>query len=132
MAASNTSLIPSPNDLLMVIPRLAQKFGSFAFYNLSEHVDFAYNRVKSRANYIAGTTATNVTTATVTGASAFAQDTAALVAAQGAADTGFFAWMADAFNFEGARGFGGMLTYFGSRWALATFVVVMPEQAVKT
>lgn len=124
-AVTNSSLIPSPNDLLMAFPRLAQKVGTFAFFHMPEQVDAVLNKIMNGGSIIADATATNVTTASITTASsAFAQDTAAALAAQDPLDSGFFAWMADAINFEGFRGFGGMLSYFGSRWALATFMVV--------
>lgn len=115
--AVNASLVPSPNDLLMVFPRLAR----FAMQQLPE-------LIKGGGSVIAEATADNMTTATVTSSASamFAQNTAAAIAAAAAeaADDGMFSWLMSAFNFDGVRGLGGMFSYFSSRWALATFTVV--------
>ncbi|GAB7343203.1 hypothetical protein MBLNU457_1269t1 [Dothideomycetes sp. NU457] len=116
----NGTLIPSAKDLLMVIPRLAQ----YAFYQLPEQVDSVYSKIRSGGSIIADATAMNTTTATITNATSMAAQTSAAAAqvAAESADNGFFSWFMSTFNFEGA-GFGGMFSYFSSRWALATFAV---------
>lgn len=105
----------------MVIPRLAQ----YAFYQLPEQVDSVYSKIRSGGSIIADATAMNTTTATITNATSVAAQTSAAAAqiASESADNGFFSWFMTTFNFEGA-GFGGMFSYFSSRWALATFAVV--------
>jgi hypothetical protein len=116
--AVNASLVPSPMDLLMVFPRLAQKAGLFAM-QLPE-------MIKGSGSIIAEATATNMTTAVLTSSSsaaAFVQETAAAIASDGA-DSGMFSWLMPVLDFEGVRGLGGMFSYFSSRWALATFTVV--------
>jgi len=118
---TNGTLIPSAKDLLMVIPRLAQ----YAFYQLPEQMDSIYSKIRSGGSMIADATAMNTTTATITNTSNIAAQTSAAAAqvASESADNGFFSWFMTTFNFEGA-GFGGMFSYFSSRWALATFAVV--------
>ena len=111
----------------MVFPRLVQKAGSFAVFELPEHMESMLSMIKSGGSVIANATSTNVSTPAMTEVtSAFAQSTTvvATAAAQEAAERGSLAWLTGAFNFEGVRGFGGMFTYFSSRWAIATFLVV--------
>jgi len=117
---TNGTLIPSAKDLLMVIPRLAQYV-----YHLPQQMDSVYSKIRSGGSMITDATAMNTTTAIITNTSSTAAQTSAAVvqAASESVDTGFFSWFMNTFNFEGA-GFGGMFSYFSSRWALATFAVV--------
>ena len=119
---ANASLIPSANDLLMVIPRLAR----LAVYRLPEQMDTVINKIRNGGSVIAEATSTDTITSSVTEMSNATLQTspAAIEAASTASQRGVFAWLINAFNFEGARGFGGMFSYFSSRWALATFAIV--------
>lgn len=128
--AANASFVPSGTDLLLMVPRLAMKLGSFALSNLPEHVDSVFGIMKNEGSIIAdatggdivNATASNISTAFSHGTSAAAATAAAMTAA--APENGFLSYMTMPFTFEGVRGFGGMFSYLGSRWALTTFVVV--------
>ncbi|KAF2148943.1 hypothetical protein K461DRAFT_282420 [Myriangium duriaei CBS 260.36] len=122
--AANSSLIPSAMDLVMVLPRLAQRAGSFASQLLPEQVDSVLHKIRHGGSVIADATSTNVSTATMTKSvmSQFVQATAAAKLLQ-PDDPGLFSWFSSTLHFEGARGFGSMFSYFSSRWALATFTV---------
>ena len=110
----------------MVFPRLAQKAGTFAFFELPEHMESVLSMLKSGGSVMANATSTNMSTPAITEVtSAFAQSTAVTgKVASKAAESGMLSWFTGTFSFEGAKGFGGMFTYFSSRWALATFMVV--------
>jgi hypothetical protein len=75
-AASNSSMLPSAMDLLLVVPRLAQRAGSFAWDHMPEAVDKIWNGggsvIADATGTIANTTVTNTT-------SIFAQNTAAIL-----------------------------------------------------
>lgn len=121
VSTSNGTLIPSVKDLFLVIPRLAH----YAFHQLPEQVDSIYGKIRTGGSVIADATATNTTAAMVTNTSSVLAQTSAATdsASVEAINGGFLSWFMDTFNFEGA-GFGGMFSYFTSRWALATFAVV--------
>ncbi|PNS18652.1 hypothetical protein CAC42_5191 [Sphaceloma murrayae] len=120
----NGSLVPSARDLIMVFPRLAQRAGAFAWY-IPDQVDSLVSKMRQGGSVIAHATSANKSMATVTTSSAsiFIQNTAVPEASVQANSTGLFSWVSSAVHFEGFRGFGGMFSYFGSRWALATFAV---------
>lgn len=123
--ATNSSMIPSAKDLIMVLPRLAQRAGSFALY-LPDQVDSVFSKIRNGGSIIADATTANTSgpTATTSSATFFIQNTAAAAAVPTPGDgTGLFSWVSSTMHFEGFRGFGGMFSYFGSRWALATFAV---------
>ncbi|KAG8627761.1 hypothetical protein KVT40_003634 [Elsinoe batatas] len=122
--ASNTSMIPSAKDLIMVFPRLAQRAGSFAWY-LPDQMDSMLSKIRNGGSVIAHATGANTSAPSVTTSSAsiFIQNTAIPEASVAGNSTGLFSWVSSTVHFEGFRGFGGMFSYFGSRWALATFAV---------
>lgn len=129
--AANTSFVPSGTDLLLMVPRLAFKLGSFAFSNLPEHVDSVFGKMSNGGSIIADATAGDIMNATASNMStAFSAGTstasaaAAATTSAAASENGFLSYITMPFTFEGVRGFGGMFSYLGSRWALATFVVV--------
>lgn len=121
--ATNVSLVPSVKDLLMVFPRLAH----LVIDRLPEGMDAVFSStIKNSSDaVVANATVTNITATTFAHVESVvaAQTSAAAHAASTAAESGFFSWMTDLLQFEGV-GFGGMLSYFSSRWALATFAVV--------
>ncbi|KAF4555451.1 ASI1-like protein [Elsinoe fawcettii] len=120
---TNTSIIPTAKDLIMVFPRLAQRAGSFAWY-LPDQMDSMLSKIRNGGSVIADATAANKSIPIATSsASLFIQNTAVPEASAIANSTGLFSWVSSSVHFEGFRGFGGMFSYFGSRWALATFAV---------
>lgn len=106
----------------MVFPRLAH----LAIDLLPPGIDSIFGHVvrNSSESVAANATAMNTTISSVaTNVSAAAAQTSAVVdSASKATGNGFFNWMSDLMQFESV-GFGGMLSYFSSRWALATFAV---------
>ncbi|EON60852.1 hypothetical protein W97_00062 [Coniosporium apollinis CBS 100218] len=127
MANTTSSYFPSSRDLLMAVPRLAQRLGSFAFH-LPDQFDNLLGKVQDGGSVIAEPTTTSSVNATViTSAAGFAQDSAAASFAAGAAGTaapavqGWFGWM----NFENLRNLGGIFMYLTSRWAMATFAAAI-------
>lgn len=124
--ADNSSVIPSAKDLIMVLPRLARKAGSFALFDLPEHADTVWTMIKNGGIVIANATGANTTSPSLTHtSSAFVQATSAAAdMTLEMADSKFSTWLSSAYSFESIRGFGGMFTYFSSRWAIATFAMV--------
>jgi len=120
--ATNTSFVPSARDLLLVFPRLARKAG-YAFYQFPDQVDSVFSKIMSGGSIIADATAANMTAMAATqSSSAFVQATpVADAAAADVIERGMFSWFTSAV--EHVR-FGGMFSYFSSRWALATFTLV--------
>jgi hypothetical protein len=133
--ASNTSVVPSAMDLLMVFPRLAQRAGLY----LPEAVEDIMDKVWSGGSTIAQATAedaainatsTNITSAVVQ--EVIAQSTtdgmqAAFQRAwvQGTTTEGssIFGMMLQTFG--RIKNFGGIFSYLTSRWALATFTAAI-------
>ena len=122
--ATNASLIPSVKDLLLVFPRLAH----LLIDQLPEGMDAMFGNVLKNSSdaVVANVTVGNVTATTIAQVESIVAaqtSTAAHAASDAVEKSGFFSWMTDLLQFEGV-GFGGMLSYFSSRWALATFAVV--------
>ena len=139
---SNASFIPSAMDLLLVVPRLAQRAGSFAFFHVPEAVDTFAAKVFSAAaapgSIIADATAQQtVLNSTMTNTSeAFTQSTAAAVLnaalREGWAGSGGEGSSASSSMFvsimQGVarlKNFGGIFSYLTSRWALTTFTAAV-------
>lgn len=129
---ANTTFIPSSADLLNVVPRLVRKLGDIALAALPEHMDAVVGKLRDGGSVIAEATAGDVANMTASNATAaFAQgaDTVAATAAAAAnaavEGAGWLSYVIGPFSFslEGLRGFGGMFSYLGSRWALTTFTL---------
>lgn len=128
--ANNASYVPSSADLLMVVPRLARKLGQFAINALPEQMESVVGKLRSGGSVIAeattidmvNTTSSNTTAAFAQAASTVAR-TAAAAATPLADQGGFVSYITAPFNSDTIRGFGGMFSYLGSRWALTTFVI---------
>ncbi|KAI9770558.1 MAG: hypothetical protein M1840_003148 [Geoglossum simile] len=127
-SASNGSwfFLPSPHDILMVVPRLVGGIGSFAFVTVPERVDdligLGYGgRVREIAE-ATGEGGTNVA-GTVASIMDFAQGeggaSAAADAAAGGAHTGGRS------TFQAIRGFGSVFTYMTSHWAIVCFTMAI-------
>ena len=125
---NNASLIAM--DLLLVVPRLAQRAGSF-FY-MPEAMD-NIGKIWNGGSIIADATGQQTVNSTITNTSlaAFAQSTAATMSAassgawqEGAEDATLSMIGHVAQAFARLKNFGGVFTYLTSKWALATFVAV--------
>lgn len=127
-AGNATSYLnPSPRDLLLAIPRVVHRAGTFAFFTLPEHLDsLLSNRYGVRI--IPEATAGGVSLlATTPGAAFVPQDQAAgamagATAAVGGGDT--MGGVESAMGLNSVRGFGGILSYLTSKWALSCFTMV--------
>lgn len=131
---SNASLIPSAMDLLLVVPRLAQRAGSFAFYHMPEAMDNIAGKMWSGGSMIADATGQQTANSTITNTSAaLAQSTAAAVDAlafsqawrEGGdeATSSIFGMVVQGIG--RLKNLGGIFSYLTSRWALATFTAAI-------
>lgn len=133
---ANTSLIPSAMDLLLVVPRLAQRAGSFAMFHVPEAVDNIAGKIWSGGSVIADATAqkTVANMTIINTSSAFAQNTAASVLGTSMREAWSKAGPADessptlltsiGHGLAKMKNVGGVFSYLTSRWAITTFVVV--------
>jgi len=137
--ASNTSVVPSAMDLLMVFPRLAHRAGSFL--HMPEVVEDVMDKVWSGGSTIAHATAgkeainatlTNVTSVAATAQEAIAQSTSAGMQAafqrawiQGTTTEGSSIVGMMLQTMARIKNFGGIFSYLTSRWALATFAAAI-------
>lgn len=135
-AIANSSLIPSAMDLLLVVPRLAQRVGSFAMFHMPEAVDNIAGKIWSGGSVIADATAQKtVANMTITNTSiAFTQNTAASLleasiqeawskAADDSSTSSSF-MMSVGHGLAKIKNVGGVFSYLTSRWAITTFAVV--------
>lgn len=127
MPSNATSFRPSSLDLLLAVPRLAQRAGSFAL-SFPDKVDQFIDRVRQGGSYIAESTTSRIlNTTTITSAASFGQaGSAAGSFTQSAAGTGQAPAEAvgNTLSFNNMRSIGGIFSYVTSRWALVTFIAV--------
>jgi len=121
--ATNDTIIPSPSDLLMVVPRLARKMASLAAALLPDQVESVMAEFKNQGSIIADATSSAVENATATFVQQSTASEAAAAATASASQGGFLSYFTMPFSPDGIRGFGGMFAYIGSRWALSTFAI---------
>ena len=133
VGTTNASLIPTAAmDILLAVPRLAQRAGSFAFFHMPEAMDNMAGKIFNGGSMIADATGQQTANSTITNTSnAFAQSTAAALDAafreawtEGGDDTtsSVFGMMLQGLG--RLKSFGGMFSYLTSRWALATLTAV--------
>lgn len=115
-------LNPSPMDLLLLLPRMVLRAGTFALVTVPERLD---NMV------LRGMAGTVIASATGAEAHDFAgvpvssiQGTAAATLAAAGTDGAPSGGLSQAFSFQNIRSFGGVFTYLTSKWALGCFTVV--------
>ncbi|KAI9797143.1 MAG: hypothetical protein M1833_005658 [Piccolia ochrophora] len=128
-AANATSYLnPSPMDLLLAIPRLAQRAGILAFYTIPEHIDEVLGRGLDRTAIAEATRgrASNSTAAAMSRRS-FAQNVNAAMASStsAAGDTAQAGDLANSLSFYNIRNFGAVFTYVTSKWALTCCTVAI-------
>jgi len=129
---SNTSLLPSAKDLLLVVPRLAQRAGAFALH-IPEAMDNIAGIIWNGGSFIADATGKEAANSTITNTSAaFAESTVSTLntAFSQAWREGGESTTSSLLGFTaGAIGrlknFGGIFAYLTSRWALATFTAAI-------
>ena len=133
VTTANASLIPAAMDLLLVVPRLAQKAGSYALYHMPEGFDNIAGKIFNGGSMIADATGQQRANSTITNTSrAFVQST---MAAGGlldptlreggqemGANSSMFGMLLQ--GLAKIKNFGGIFSYLTSRWALATFTAV--------
>ncbi|KAI9874904.1 MAG: hypothetical protein M1830_009140 [Pleopsidium flavum] len=128
LSAGNATsyLNPSPMDLLLAVPRMLLRAGSFAFVTVPEHIDnmvargFAGTVIASAT----GGEAQQAVAAAVSGAG-LAQGTAAATVATAGAERAHAGGLSQAFAFQNIRNFGGVFSYLTSKWALGCFTVAI-------
>jgi hypothetical protein len=120
-AMNNASMLPSVADLLLVVPRLAQRAGSFAWDHMPEAVDNIAGKIWNGGSVIADATGTT-TNSTVTNTSTIlAQNTAAILEASvrealnraGKEEASSF-WTNVADGFMKLKNVGGIFSYLSS------------------
>ncbi|CAK3923756.1 related to ASI3 integral membrane E3 ubiquitin ligase, role in negative regulation of amino acid uptake [Lecanosticta acicola] len=131
-AANNASFIPSARDLILVIPRLAQRASSFALFHMPDAMDNIAGKIFNGGSVIADATSQSTTAdSTITNASSFAQSTAAALEATfreawtDGEDRGSSIFMSIVQVIGKLKNFGGIFSYLTSRWALTTFTAAI-------
>ncbi|KAF2808409.1 uncharacterized protein BDZ99DRAFT_572278 [Mytilinidion resinicola] len=114
---NSTSIFPNSMDLLMVVPRLLQRAGSFA-----EHMDTMFGKLRSGGSVIAGPTTSQIANATITRIGTFAQESISSAATSALRDQDDTAGMS---FFQTMKSVGGFFNYMTSKWAIATFVTAI-------
>ncbi|KAK4574727.1 hypothetical protein LTR86_001568 [Recurvomyces mirabilis] len=131
LTSSNASWIPSASDLFLVVPRLAQRAGNFAFH-MPGAMDNLAGKIWNGGSVIADATAQHTANSTITNTSAFVQSTGTAILDA----VGREAW-AEAVDETSSilglfvqgvarlKNFGGIFSYLTSKWALATFTIAI-------
>lgn len=110
--STNSSLVPSSTDLLLLVPRLARNMADLALRWIPKD-----NMTES--DHLLNVTATAIHQTASSPAAA-----AAAAAAASPSSSGYLSFLSLPFSADAIKGFGGMFAYIGSRWALATFAIV--------
>ena len=118
-------------DLLLVVPRLAQRAGSF--FHMHEAVDSIAGKIFNGGSVIADATGHTANSTITNTSNSLSQSTAAAVNAafrEAFRDTGDTAASSSFFGmflqgFARLKNFGGVFSYLTSRWALATFTAAI-------
>lgn len=131
-------------DLLLVVPRLAQKAGSFAIYHMPEAVDNIAGKIWSGGGSMIADATMQETVANMTitnTSSSFAQNTGgsmleasireAWSKAAAANESGDTLLMSVGHALAKLKNVGGIFSYLTSRWAITTFAVVSLIVALK-
>lgn len=136
LSATNlTSYLHSiPKDLLLLVPRIVLRTGSFAFVTIPEQLDHVLG-LRNGGRVIAEATrdgTQNMASAALTSAGLAQGATpgiAEAVAAEATAAQG--SSLSQVFTFQQIRNFGGVFSYVTSKWALGCFVVVSNSFVLK-
>ncbi|KAH0290162.1 hypothetical protein KCU62_g3713, partial [Aureobasidium sp. EXF-3399] len=110
--STNSSLVPSSSDLLLLVPRLARNMADLAMrWMPKDNMTIAF----------ANNSSSDMVNRTATLIHHVASSTAAPAALP--SSTGYLSFLSTPFSADAIKGFGGMFAYIGSRWALATFAI---------
>ena len=122
-----TSYVPSAMDLFLVVPRLAQRAGAYAFYYMPDGFDGLFAMLRDSGSHIAEATTAERINATITNATAMfatqAQD-AASTAATAISDT-LEEKSALSMILDNLKTFGGIFSYMSSKWAMTTILTAV-------
>ncbi|KAF2103111.1 hypothetical protein NA57DRAFT_32965 [Rhizodiscina lignyota] len=126
---ANSSLVPSPRDLLLVLPRLAQRAGAFAFYTVPEHLDGILGKMRDGGSIIAESTMAeklNATASNTTRGFFRSASAPSVLRTAGATAAQTNAAVAESINdniwsFKTIRNLSSMFSYLMTRWALGVF-----------
>ncbi|KAI4757613.1 hypothetical protein E4T52_10482 [Aureobasidium sp. EXF-3400] len=110
--ATNSSLVPSSSDLLLLVPRLARNMADLAM---------RWMPADTMTAPIANASSEHLLNSTATLVHQAASSTVAPAALP--SSTGYLSFLTLPFSADAIKGFGGMFAYIGSRWALATFAI---------
>lgn len=126
-SASNATsfLNPSPMDLLLLVPRMVLRAGTFALVTVPERIDSMVLRgmagtVIASATGAEAQLAANMPVSSIHGTAAATIAAAGTEGVQGGG-------LSQAFAFQNIRNFGGVFTYLTSKWALGCFTVVRSQ-----
>lgn len=132
---TNASIIPAAAmDILLAVPRLAQRAGSYALFHMPEAFDSVAGKIFNGGSIIADATGQHSANSTITNTSShFAQNTASSVLdaafreafqkTEDEATASVFGMMLQ--GFAKVKNFGAVFSYLTSRWALATFTAAI-------
>lgn len=115
-----TSLFPSAMDLVLAVPRLAQRAGTFAFSYVPEQLEELVGRVRDGGSVIAEPTVANTTRNATT---VFEQGTTAPTASETIMARA--APEASGGLLQNLKSLGGIFTYLTSRWGVTTLVLAI-------
>ncbi|KAF2755423.1 hypothetical protein EJ05DRAFT_512938 [Pseudovirgaria hyperparasitica] len=122
---SNSTLTRSSLDLLLAVPRLAQRAGEFALIYLPEQLDAIIGKARSGGSMIADPTAPDTNhSAIMTSLGQFVQNSIASATAS-PTTSGTTLDTASPFSMTSIRSFGGIFSYLMSKWALATVITAI-------
>ncbi|KAI5276410.1 hypothetical protein E4T47_00695 [Aureobasidium subglaciale] len=116
---SNSTLVPSSSDLLLLVPRLARNMVHLARRFLPDSSLPHANMTETVASPLLNKTATFIHE---TMASAIAPTASAAAHALPESST-YLSYLTFPFSADSIKNFGGVFSYIGSRWALATFAI---------
>ena len=128
-SASNATsfLNPSPRDLLLAVPRMIARVGSFAFVTVPERVDSLLG-LRHRGSVVAEATGgriQKIPPAALSGLGS-AQGTAAAIGVEAVAmEEATDGTFRHTLSFQQVRNFGGVFTYMTSKWAFLCFTLAI-------
>jgi len=130
---ASSAFLPSPADLVLALPRLAQRAGTLVFGLLAEDV----NNLISVVKYPFSTAdATTYGAAAINHTAAVTNDllNATITSAPASIPTwvprepvkeGFLATLTTRISWERLGGFDGIFSYLASRWSVSTFIIAI-------
>lgn len=130
---TSLSILPSPADLALALPRLAQRAGTLVFGLLAEDVNNILAVVKYPFS-TADATTSGMTVMNQTIAASKDMLNATITSAPESIPTwvptepvkeGFIATLTSGISLQRLGGFDGIFSYLASRWAVSTFIIAI-------